>query len=543
MSNSLINAVRSEKSAKTNTPQTQQARGDQVQNNAGGFTFKVDDTSRLERFLILGTDGGTYYVNEKKHVKDNVAFLRGMIAKDWKKVVDTIVDVSVNGRAYQNSPAIFAISLALCEVEPQDKDYVRQAFGEVVRTSTHLFEAAEYVDNLGGWGRAKRKAFAEWYESKDAEALAYQVVKYRQRNGWTHKDVLRLAHPGEVNTSVVDFVLGREHSYQDDLPSIRGFKIMQEAKTAKDVVDTLRDYRRLPWETIPTQFLKDVNVWKALFNYGSLSGQALVRNIVRLARLGAFKDLEFAARYAEKLTDETMIRKTRLHPVNFLNAAVTFNDGQIDRNSGGFSYYYGGGRKKDWETSQIITDALDEGFYTSFKTIEPAGKRTMIATDVSGSMTQNALGLDLSCAQVSAAMAMTIARTEPAYMIKGFATQLVDLAISAKTPLNTAMQNVQKRNFGGTDASAAIDWAVKNRAEIDTFVIITDNETYAGRRHPFQALREYRQKTGINARLAVLGVASTGFTIADPQDRGMMDFVGFDANAPRVLADFSAGRI
>jgi len=43
--------------------------------------------------------------------------------------------------------------------------------------------------------------------------------------------------------------------------------------------------------------------------------------------------------------------------------------------------------------------------------------------------------------------------------------------------------------------------------------------------------------------LAVVGMAASPFTIADPTDKGMMDFVGFDSSAPRVLADFSAGRI
>ena len=33
----------------------------QVTNAAGGYTFAVDDLSRLRRFLTLGTEGGTYY--------------------------------------------------------------------------------------------------------------------------------------------------------------------------------------------------------------------------------------------------------------------------------------------------------------------------------------------------------------------------------------------------------------------------------------------------------------------------------------------------
>jgi 60 kDa SS-A/Ro ribonucleoprotein len=543
MSNALNNVAKS----LNKTPQSEKAKAGQVKNNAGGFVFQVSDQSRLERFLILGVDGGTYYVNEAIHAKTNVQFLNEMIERDEASVLNTIVDVSVNGRAYKQSPALFALASVIAN--GKDKQAVKAVFNRVVRTATHLYEVLNYLKSLKiGWGRAKREIVASWFD-KDADKLAYQAVKYRSRkfgdNSWTLKDVMRLSHPQNVNTSVADFVLGKSHDAIDDLRVIEGFKKMQSATSVKDVLDVLDNYEMLPWETIPTQFLKDVKIWKTLFSNGQLRGQALVRNITRLARYGAFQDMMFAAQYAAALTDQKMIEQTRLHPINFLNAAVVYREGQVDRKD-----YYGG-RKKNWETESVIADALDEGFHKAFKSVVPANKRTMLAIDVSGSMGALANGLDLSCAQVSAAMAMTIARTEPAHIIRGFTSDsygyrnsgLTDLGISARTDLATAMRNVQRHNWGGTDCSLPMTWALANKVEVDTFVVITDNDTWAGNIHPFQALKEYRRKTGIDARMAVLGVQATDFTIADPSDAGMMDFVGFDSNAPRVLADFSAGRI
>ena len=86
------------------TAQTEKARPDQVKNNAGGFTFTVTDKDRLERFLILGTDGGTYYVTERDITKDSVEFLSKMIATDEELVRQTVLSVSDEGRAYRNSP-------------------------------------------------------------------------------------------------------------------------------------------------------------------------------------------------------------------------------------------------------------------------------------------------------------------------------------------------------------------------------------------------------------------------------------------------------
>ncbi|AXQ63366.1 Ro-like RNA binding protein [Streptomyces phage Comrade] len=538
MSNALGKYAGSQKAAKVATPQTKRTPGrtDEVKNNAGGFVFKVDDKSRLERFLILGTDKGTYYVGEQKLTAQNVSFLKNLVQKDERLVVDTLVDVSVNGRALKNSPALFALATVM--TEGKDKAYAREAVQKVARTSTHLFEYAQYIDDLGGWGRAKRRSVAEWYENKSLDTLAYQAVKYRQRNGWTHRDLFRLSHPQGVDQGVGNFILGKDA--ESEVEILKGFAEMQSATSVKDVIKTLETFKNLPWETIPTQFLKDVKVWKTLFYNGQLRGQALIRNITRLARIGAFDDMVFATDYANAIANQEMIQKTRLHPINFLNAVVVHEYGQIDRN--GYSMW-SAGRKKDWKSNGKIVDALNEGFHMAFKAVEPSGKRTLVATDVSGSMSQSAIGLDLSCAQVSAAVAMTVARTEPYSDIVGFSSSIVDLGITAKSSFADAMRKVSNRNFGGTDAAAAIKYADQKGIQVDTFVVITDNETWGGSQKPFQALKQYRQKTGIDARLAVLGVASTDFSIADPTDRGMMDFVGFDANAPRALADFSAGRI
>ena len=70
------------------------------------------------------------------------------------------------------------------------------------------------------------------------------------------------------------------------------------------------------------------------------------------------------------------------------------------------------------------------------------------------------------------------------------------------------------------------------------FIICTDSEPWAGNIHPAQALREYRSEFVGDAKAVVVGMASTGFTLADPNDRGMMDVVGFDTTVPAVIADF-----
>jgi 60 kDa SS-A/Ro ribonucleoprotein len=153
----------------------------QVLNSTGGYVFSVDDKVRAERFLILGTETSTYYASAKDLTKQNYGFLKGMANKNARGLVDIIVDVSTNARAPKNSPAIFALAVALFNAPDADKAYVKSAVPKVCRTATHLFEFAQYVENLGGWGRAKRSAVASWYENKSRDDLAFQAIKYRSR--------------------------------------------------------------------------------------------------------------------------------------------------------------------------------------------------------------------------------------------------------------------------------------------------------------------------------------------------------------------------
>ena len=58
------------------TPQSQPIPGKaQEQNNAGGYSYVLDCWGRLQRFLILGSEGGTYYVGERDLTTQNTKTL------------------------------------------------------------------------------------------------------------------------------------------------------------------------------------------------------------------------------------------------------------------------------------------------------------------------------------------------------------------------------------------------------------------------------------------------------------------------------------
>jgi 60 kDa SS-A/Ro ribonucleoprotein len=208
-----------------------------------------------------------------------------------------------------------------------------------------------------------------------------------------------------------------------------------------------------------------------------------------------------------------------------------------------------------WTAERAIVDALDDAFYKTFQHVEPTGKNYYLALDVSGSMTAHMSGTAVSCREASAAMAMVTARTEKNWTCSGFTSSgfargiyggqwgggtegLTPISISPRQRLDDICASIDKMPMGGTDCALPMLHATREKIPVDVFVVYTDNETWAGAVHPFQALREYRQKMGRNAKLVVVGMTATGFSIADPSDPGMLDVVGFDTATPAALAEF-----
>jgi 60 kDa SS-A/Ro ribonucleoprotein len=140
-------------------------------------------------------------------------------------------------------------------------------------------------------------------------------------------------------------------------------------------------------------------------------------------------------------------------------------------------------------------------------------------------------------------MALVTARTEPNYLFTAFQDTMVPLNISAKMRLDEVVKAISNLPFGGTDCALPMLYALEQKLRVETFVVYTDSETWAGKMHPSKALQQYREKMGIPAKLIVVGMVANQFTIADPNDAGMLDVVGFDTAAPQVMADFARGTL
>lgn len=528
------------------TPQNQPIPGsNQVPNSAGGYSWAVDNWTRLDRFLILGSERGTYYASEQKLTVENAKVVEQCIYEDGVRVVNRVVEISQAGRAPKNDPALFVLAMCAGLGNDETRRAALTVLPQVARIGTHLFHFMEYIEGFRGWGRGLRKAIGRWYNDMEASKVAFQAIKYQQRDGWSHRDALRLAHPipaTEQHKAVFNWVTqgwaevnGRPE--EEALHLIWAFEQAKRATTEAEIISLIQQYR-LPWEAIPTQWLGAAPVWQALLP--QLPMTATLRNLGRLTANGLLAPMNEGTNWVvSRLNNSEAIRQARIHPLAVLVALKTYQSGGGVRSS------------LKWQPVSQIVDALDQAFYLSFDNVESTGKRIMLALDVSGSMgSPDMAGMPGITPRVGAAtMAMVTARTEKNYVVTIFSSAGQQFMkhenngiglfnISPRERLDDILQRTYNLPFGGTDCALPMLYALEQKLPIDTFIVYTDSETWAGKIQPVQALQEYRQKMGIPAQLIVVGMVSNGFTIANPNDGGMLDVVGFDTATPNVMADF-----
>lgn len=572
MSNYLKHSLPS----RTSTPQSVAIPGresEMAENNAGGVAFTQDDWARLRSWLILGSEGGTYYVTQEKLTAQNAACAVRCVKEDGQRAVQMAVQVSTAGLAPKNDQAIFLLALAIVHGDRNAKAFARPAVPQICRTGTHLFQLVGFLDAMGGWGPAKRHAVAAWYLAQTAENLAYQMVKYQSREAWSHHDVMHVAHP-RFGKNPVDprnrlaqwaktgtfsphgWYVGRDEVQAQDplrlVAAFEGAKHLDE-RDGENALVNLITHHGLTREMVPPWGLTRKEVWAALLVKMPIT--AMIRNLPTMTRVGVLGNGPFLSEdeghlVVSRLRDRERLRRGRVHPMQLLVAQKTYEAGvgRSDRN---------------WEPIPAIVAALEEAFYLSFETIEPSNKRTLVAIDVSGSMASPPPGIpSCTCSEIAAVMAMVSLRTEPNAIVRGFSGyrndatyssfrfasssnqevgRLIDLGITAKDSLKDAARKAQLGTGGGTDCSLPMIAAREGKWPVDTFQLLTDNETWAGNIHPTQALAQFRQSSGLDARSVVVGMASNGFTIADPRDPRQLDVIGFDPGVPALIARFSAG--
>lgn len=516
---------------KQSVPQTQPLHSGQVKNAAGGWGTQISAWDQLERFLILGTTGGSYYFNERTLTTDNLQVIEGLIkSQEGPKVVERVLEVDLQGRAPKKAAAHYILALCIKHGNLETRAAAYLALPKVCRTASHLFDFLSCLGSVKkGWGRGLKRAVQNWYLQRHENNLALQVVKYRSRSGFTHKDVLRLAHPPVSvqeghRKSILNWAVkgGQECSH----PLIQDFLQLQQCGDAPDKAIEILQRTGLPWESLPTELHGNPQIWEALLH--TMPPQALIRNLNRLSALGLTgPNTQTSKAIMAKLTDKQYLINSRIHPLSLMVA--------------GHVYASGRGIKGNltWQPNDGIMMALEDATMLAYKSLPQVDTPTFVGIDVSGSMHTRARDFPgLSLHQISACMARAHAEMNPQTQFVVFSTSYQPFRVG-----NRSLSDIQQdlsRMSGGTDLGQVIYAAVNSGKTTGVYpklvIIYTDNETWAGHRHCDQLWKDYLTLVP-DARLIVFSMVANKIAAFDYLP-GVLNAAGFDTSMPQIVASW-----
>ena len=524
----------------TKTPQTEPIPGRQAEmtrGRSGGYQFKADLWQQLRRCLLLGTAQGSFYANKHELTNDFADIVWQAVAINPQRVAAEIAYAS-DGHAINNSAPLFALVLLSMDEAPAAKQAFQEVFLHVVRTGSHFYEWLSYTRSLRGFGKLVRTCGQAWLTKPDGKALAYQFLKYQQRHGYTHRDALRLFHvkpPTPDHQSLYQWATQGWDTVPAAPPNEAMAQIWWYERVKRDPSLTLEAIRqgRLTHEMIAPIGQMDRAAWQLLFEDMPIG--ALLRNLGSLTALGVLtaskhKNLKHLA---ERLQSKRQLRQGRIHPIDILKALKTYR-------SGGKM----GRSQKTWTPVARVADILETALERSFEVVKPTGKTFLHAIDISGSMSWSTVSsVGLTCCEIATTLALATAKAEENYIIRGFSTDFRDLGITARDSFHSALKKASNQNFGGTDASVAYDWAIRQQAHVDVFCFWTDSESWAGKAHPSQQLAAYRKAVNPETKAVYVTLAPYRVSLVDPQDSNSWDFGGFDPAMPKIIQMIAQGTL
>ena len=197
-------------SNRATVPQWFKISPEQVFNHAGGAVWKLTDAEHTMRYLIMGAkDNGNYYQTSEQVSSECSTSVLKMIRNpnpaEFQKLCEMLESISTQGRAARQEPTLLSLAAAIVFAPtPSQKSMALALISKCVRIPTHLFMLSGYITGLSqcktggekgkGWGTGVRRELAKYYVSRRGLELATAVTKYKNREGWCHRDLLRMLH-------------------------------------------------------------------------------------------------------------------------------------------------------------------------------------------------------------------------------------------------------------------------------------------------------------------------------------------------------------
>lgn len=485
-------------------------RADTV-NEAGGAAYAYGPEARLAQLAATGTLSEGFYSGADAQLAD---VLSAAQAVNPAFVAKAAVYSRQSG-AMKDMPALLAAYLTVA-----DSDLAVPVFRRVIDNGRMLRNFVQIMRS-GQVGRTSlgsrpKRLVSEWLERASMQSLMAAATGKDP----SLADIVKLVHPAPANAerrAFYGWLIGKPYDVAALPEEIAAFEAWKPTPSL--------DLPKVPFAWL-TSFPLTAEQWAELAS--RMGWQALRMNLNTLARKGAFDVDGVTEMVAARLADADALAKLRPAPYQLMVALGQVGDG----------------------VPLAVQAALEKALELSLAKVPALEGRVAVCPDVSGSMRWAVTGYRkgatsaVRCVDIAALVAAAVLRTNRQARVMPFECDVIDCKLDryARVAVNATM--LASIGGGGTNISAPLAQLNREKAKVDTVVIVSDNESWIDptRRGATATMNEWSKLKSRNpaAKLICIDIQPYGTTQA--RDRtDIMNVGGFTDAVFDAMARFAKG--
>ena len=426
-------------------------------NEAGGIAYTLTPKQQLAQLAATGCLNSTYYTDAQDQLEQVLALAEQL---DAEFIAKTAVYARQKG-FMKDMPALLLAVLA-----QKDVNMLARVFDQVADNGKMLRNFAQIIRSgaVGrkSFGNRPKKLMQTWLLT----ATEKQLLNAAIGNAPSLADVVKMVHPKPREAwraAWFAWLIGKPYDREALPPITRAFEDYKQSRQGA-----------LP--DVPFQMLTALELnsgdWAQIARNGSW--QQVRQNLNTFLLHDVFAKSKNIKMVAEKLRDQTAIRRARVLPYQLLTA------------------YQATSEQMPFEIREVLQDAME----TAVQNVPAIRGKVVVCPDVSGSMHSPATGYRGSatsrtrCIDIAALVSAAMLRTNPKARVIPFEQITVNVQLNPRDSIMTNAEKLANIGGGGTACSAPLAMLNREKADVDLVVIVSDNESWAD-------LGQWGGKTGL----------------------------------------------
>lgn len=486
-------------------------RADTV-NQAGGSAYAYGPEAKLAQLAATDTLSDGFYSSAETQLADVVLAAKD-VDPEW--VAKCAVYARQSG-AMKDMPALLAAYLTMADPDLSVRVFKRVIDnGRMLRTFVQIMRSGQV--GRASLGSRPKRLVREWLE----QASMAQLMQAATGNDPSLSDIVKMVHPAPANAerrAFYGWLIGKPYDVAALPAEIADFEAWKRSPSG--------ELPPVPFEWL-TAYPLSPEQWGQLAT--RMGWQALRMNLNTLARNGAFAVDGVTEAVAARLADSQAIARVRPMPYQLMVA--------LDQVGGGVPL--------------AVQAALESALEASLASVPKLEGQVVVCPDVSGSMSSPATGYrkgassKVRCIDIAALVSAAVLRKNRNARVIPFEVDVVKLKLDANARVAVNAAKLAGVGGGGTNVSAPLALLNKERARVDTVVIVSDNESWVdpSRRGATATMNEWNKLKARNpgAKLICIDIQPYGSTQA--KDRAdIMNVGGFTDAVFDAMARFASGQ-